>query len=321
MPRSLRLMLAPLASDVAGARQLFDGARLGLELMGAGLSKATIGSPIGAKISLQMTFLDRARAPQDTEERALAIVSGSIVFRDAVSPAFTADASGWVPDPAADDQAPEGATSQRALRFELDTPDGDDEASSHDLVVKLDPSRFQYLEVRAKLEIGGSTEADFDVNGVLDVVITANNPPPLGVTIGIHPPLFDAIPPSAKLVITPSAGDPITFALTSGIDRGDGLLSFLIPSPQPGVLYTAEMQIRPSEPRTPLFEDFELNQLVAQSNGASADPLSNLGADALVFESRSVLGDDEEAVQGGPDEPSDQQLASFDAQAGTVAVA
>jgi hypothetical protein len=53
MPRSLRLTLAPLLSDADGARRLFDGALVGFELMGAGLSKASIGSPIGAKISLR----------------------------------------------------------------------------------------------------------------------------------------------------------------------------------------------------------------------------------------------------------------------------
>jgi len=143
----------------------------------------------------------------------------------------------------------------------------------------------------------------------------------LGATIGVHPPLFDSIPPSAKLVVTPSEGDPITFPLSSGIDRGDGLLSFLVPSPKPGVLYTAEMTLSPADSPTLLFQDIELNQLVLQSNGASAAPLSSLGADALLFDSTPQAADAEEAVQGGPDGPTDQQLASFDAQAGTVAVA
>ncbi len=321
MPRSLRLILTPLPANADGTRQLFDGASVSCTVMGGGLSKASIGSSTAGKLSLQMTFLDRARSPQDTEVRALAAMSGSIALRDEDTAVFTGDATGWVLDPAADDQAPDGATSQRALRFEIASPEDAGEATSQDLLFKLDPTRFRYIEVRAKLEVGGSTESDFDVNGVLDIAITADNPPPLGVTIGVHPPLFDAIPATANLIVTPSEGDPITFPLVSGMDRGDGLLSFLVPSPQPGVTYTAEMQIRPSDPRTQLFQGFELNQLVAQSNGSSADPLSNLGADALVFELKSEPEDDEDAVQGGPDAPSDQQLASFDAQGGTVAVA
>jgi len=314
-------MLTPLPSNTGGGRLLFDGARLSFALMGAGLSKASLGSATAGKLSLRMTFLDRARAPQDIEERALATMAGSIVFSGDSAAVFTSDANGWVVAPEADDQAPDGATSQRALRFELESPDFEAAVSSQDLVVRLDPVRFRFLELRTKLEIGGSTEADFDVNDVLDVAITASTPPPLGATIGVHPPLFDSIPPSAKLVVTPSEGDPITFPLSSGIDRGDGLLSFLVPSPKPGVLYTAEMTLSPADSPTLLFQDIELNQLVLQSNGASAAPLSSLGADALLFDSTPQAADAEEAVQGGPDGPTDQQLASFDAQAGTVAVA
>ncbi|HKO50878.1 MAG TPA: hypothetical protein VJV79_24375 [Polyangiaceae bacterium] len=321
MPRSLRLMLTPLPSNTGGRRVLFDGARVGFALMGAGLSKARRGSATDGKLALRMTFVDRARAPQETEERALATLNGSIVLSDDGAPVFTADANGWVADPEADDQAPDGAISQRALRFELASPDFDGEVLSQELVVKLDATRFRFFELRAKLEIGGSTEADFDVNDVLDVAITANNPPPLGATIGIHPPLFDVIPPSAKLVVTPSEGKALTFPLGSGIDRGDGLLSFLVPDPKPGVLYSAEVTLFPSDAPTPLFQDLELNQLVLQSNGASVQPLSNLGPDALVFESAPEEDADGEAVQPGPEEPTDQQLASFDAQAGTVAVA
>jgi hypothetical protein len=320
MPRSVRLMLTPLQSNTAGGRLLFDGARVSFASLGAGPSKGSVYSATDGKLSLRMVFLDQARAPQDTEERALATLAGSIVLSKYGGAVFTGDARGWVVDPEADDQAPEGAISQRALRLECASPDFDGEVSSQYLVLRLDPLRFRFLELRAKLEIGGGTEADFAVNDVLDVAITASPPPPLGATIGIHPPLFDSIPPSAKLVVTPSDGDPIAFPLASGIDRGDGLLSFLVPGPKPGVLYTAEMTIFPNDSPTLLFQNFELNQLIAQSNGASADPLSNLGADALVFESTPEEVNDGEAVQGGPDEPTDQQLASFDAQAGTVTV-
>src|SRR5690349_21303924 len=109
--------------------------------MGGGLSKASVDSPAPAKLSLKMTFFDRARAPQDTEERALATLSGSLLFRDDEQAVFGADAAGWVMDPAASDDAPDGATSTRALRFELASPDFEGAASSQDLVVKLDPTR------------------------------------------------------------------------------------------------------------------------------------------------------------------------------------
>jgi len=321
VPRSLRLMLEPLSPNADGSRQLFDGAVLSFRAMGEGLSKASIGSPTSAKLSLQMTFLDQARAPQDTEDRPLASMAGSIVFKQIDSPVFSGDPNGWTLDPLAHDQAPEGATSQRALRFELASPDFAGALPNQDLVIKLDPTRFRFIELRAKLEIGGSIEADFAVSGVLDVLITRDNPPPLGATIGIPPPIFDEIPATAKLVLTPSQGDPITFALASGADRGDGLLTFLVPDPRPGVLYKAEMQVAPTAPLTLLFHDIELNQLVAQSEGATAGPLASLGADALVFETAAEGSDDAEVTQGGPDAPSDEQLASFDAQAGTVAVA
>lgn len=321
MPRALRLLLTPLSSNVGGTRLLFDGARLSFALMGKGLSRVSAGSPVAGKLSLQLKFLDQARAPQDTEQRALASLAGSIAFRELDTPVFTGSSEGWVVDPQANDEAPDAATSQRALRLELATPDFEGAPASQDLVFRLDPERFRFFELRGKLEIGGAVEADLDVSDALDVAITANNPPPLGVTLGVHPPLFDAIPPSARLILTPSEGAPMTFSLASGIDRGDGLLSFLVPAPRPGVLYKAEMMLFPADPATVLFEDFELDQLVAQSNGAPADPLPSLGRDVLAFESTSKATDDEQALQGGPETPSEQQLASFDAHAGTIAVA
>lgn len=330
MPRSLRIQLLPLRLAQSDAsRLLLDGALLCFGERGKGTSKAEVGAKVPATLSLEMTFLDSARKPLDTEQRPFATLEGQITFRDARTPVFSGtlndagEPEGLKLDPQAHDEAPEGATSRRVLRFAFDVPDFEQVPKLQELVIKLDPERFRFMELRAKLAIAGDVEADLDVNDVLDIAITPKNPPPLlsGVTIGIHPPLFDEVPPHATLVITPSSGKPLAFALDSGVDRGDGLLSFTVENPEPGVLYTAEMRVSTNGSGTVLFKDVELHQLVAESEGADPTPLSTFGADTLAFESAIAEPPPGEAIQGGPEETSDEQLASLDAQSGNVAVA
>ncbi|MDF3066715.1 MAG: hypothetical protein K0R38_2316 [Polyangiaceae bacterium] len=304
---------------------LFDGALLQFGQQGKGVSKARVDSPADARITLEMTFLDEARSPVDTEARTLATLVGQVTLSRTGAAVFTGTGDeppqGFVVDPTAGSQAPEGATSRRTLRFAFGKADF--ERVPHPpraLEVKLDPVRFRYLEVRAKLEIDGSIEADFDINDVLDIAITPANPPPVveGVTVGIHPPLFDSIPPHAQLLITPSAGKPISFDLESGRDHGDGLLSFTVPDPQPGVRYKGEIRMQTSGPGTLLFKDLELHQLVLESEGASPAPLSSFGSDGIAFDSVAEDPPAGEAVQGGPEETTADQLAALDAQAGTA---
>lgn len=311
------------------ARLLLDGALLRFGRHGQGTSNMPASATVPAKLLLEMTCMDSGRQPSDVEQRALATMEGQLTFRNGETPVFSASldeegqVQGLVIGPQAVDEAPDGATSRRVLRFAFGAPDFEQVPTRQELVVKLDPKRFRFLEVRTRLEVAGIVESDFEVNDVLDVAITPKNPPPLvaGATVGIHPPLFDEIPPNATLVITPSTGPALTFALDSGVDRGDGLLSFTVEEPQPGVLYRAEMRVAGASQGTVLFKDVELHQLVAESEGASPAPLSSFLKDALAFESAPAEPARGEAVQGGPEETTDQQLASLDAQAGTVALA
>jgi len=277
-----------------------------------------------------MTFLDRAREPTETETRPLATLAGQLTFADATTPVFTGkldDAGvpeGLVVDAKAADDAPEGASSKRLLRFEFTSPDFKNVPSStQTLIIKLDPQRFKFMELGAKLEIAGGSEADFNVNELLDIAITRLNPPPFleGATIGVHPPLFDEIPSGAVLMVTPSSGKPESFDFDEGLDRGDGLLHFVIPDPQPGILYTAEIRLNPAKAGAILFKDIELNQLLLESEGSALSPLPALGVDALAFESTPADPPAGQAVQGGPEETSDEQLAQFNAQSGNSAVA
>lgn len=323
MPSSLRVLLSPIRAVADGTRPQFDGAEITLTRHGGGESKAS-GSPQPAKLILQATFLDRAREPRETETRPLAIFEGSLRLRADGAPVFLAPTSdqpfGFTAAPQADEEGPASATSRRVLRFALAAAlfEGSevDEAA---LVVKLEPQRFAFMEVRAQLEIAGTIEAAFEVNDVLDVAITRTNPPRLveGATIGIHLPLFDEIPEDATLVVTPSDGEPSTFLLRDGLKRGDGVAVFTVQDPQPGVLYSAEMRLAPSGPGSFLFQGVELHQLLAESTGASPGPLNLEGADALCFEAPEAETPGGEAVQGGPQETTEQQLGSFRAKAGT----
>lgn len=183
--------------------------------------------------------------------------------------------------------------------------------------------RFKFMELGAKLHIADTVEADFAVNDVLDVAITRHNPTPLveGATIGVHPPLFNEIPKSAVLVVTPTSGKIETFGLGDGIDLGDGLLRFVIPDPLPGTLYSAEIRINPSMPGVVLFKDVELHQMISESQGGATTPLPAFGVDPLAFDSAPAEPPPGQAVQGGPEETSDQQLAQLDARAGNTALA
>lgn len=323
MPSSLRVLLSPLRAVAEGAGLQFDGAEIILTTHGGGESKAST-SLQPAKLILHATFLDRARQPRDIETRPLASFEGRLGLRADGSPVFVASSSdepsGVTAAPEAYENAPDGATSRRVLRFlwaaaQLEGANSEGVT----LVVKLEPKRFAFMEVRAQLEVAGSIEAAFDANDVLDVAITPTNPPRLveGATIGIHVPLFDEIPENATLVVTPSDGEPITFLLREGLDRGDQVIVLTVRDPQPGVRYSGKMRLGSSDTGTLLFDGVELYQLLVESDGSPPGPLSISGVDALTFEAPEAEAPLGEAVQGGPQETSEQQLASFRARAGT----
>ncbi|HEX3594791.1 MAG TPA: hypothetical protein VHU80_06815 [Polyangiaceae bacterium] len=338
--RTVRILLRPLlAARAPAGQQVFDGAVLALERRGSGTSQAGVGSPTDAKITLEMRFSDRVRAPGDTMTQILATLEGKLVFSDAREPSFEAKVDddgepvGLVPDPGADPNATDddddqdddenAKQSRRVMRFRFETPDftGVPE-DGNELTVELDAERFAYMEIHAKLDTGGAEEASFDADDVLDVFITTENPPPLtrDVFVGLHPPLADEIPSSASVTFTPSTGAAVTVPLCDGVDLGDGLLYFRIQKPKPGVLYAAQVDLGDGSELPPLFEGVELHQLVVSPDAASL-ALPALGSDGLVFASAPPEVVDDDAVEGGPLETTDEQLAEFTAAAPETAVA
>jgi hypothetical protein len=325
MASAIRVLFSPLRSKSRGERNSFDGALIGLRAFGGGDSKLTRAGKQPAKLTLKATFFDRARKPLDTEERPIAHLEGSIELQGDGSPVFFGDETEDSPktftvDDTADKQAPDGATSRRILRLELDSTSFRCLSTKHkNLILKLDAKRFAFMEVRAQLEVAGATEAPFEVNDVLDIAITKENPPRIveGATIGVHVPWFDEIPEGAALIITPDGDEAVTFPLRDGLDLGDGLLYFTVEEPQPGKTYSAEMRANAAAPLTVVFEGVELYQLVAESEGQEPAPLMIDGADPLDFEAPAEELPRERATEPGPKETSADQLASFKNKAGT----
>jgi hypothetical protein len=137
--------------------------------------------------------------------------------------------------------------------------------------------------------------------------------------IGLQPPFFDEIPAGASVTFTPSSGAEQEFALTAGLDLGDGLLHFSVADPQPGVLYTATVRLAKDAPSVVLFEGIDLSLLVAERQGSVPSSPPPLGNDALVFATEPETVSDD-VQDGGPGETTPEQLASVSLPAGGTAV-
>lgn len=71
-------------------------------------------------------------------------------------------------------------------------------------------------------------------------------------------------PDDFNLTLTPSTGAPQVFEKGDAEDRGDGLLSFKVTDPQPGVLYSATVTLEAGGVAVTLFEAFELHALLLE---------------------------------------------------------
>jgi hypothetical protein len=87
---------------------------------------------------------------------------------------------------------------------------------------------------------------------------------PGDVFIALVPPTSEPVPDDFNLTLTPSTGTPQVFEKGDATDLGDGLLSFKVTDPQPGVLYSATVTLEAGGPAVTLFEGFELHALLLE---------------------------------------------------------
>lgn len=292
MSNALRILFTPLQSVTTDRPREFDGATLEFTCFGAGQTLAST-SPQPATITLYGVFLDRARMPTRSERKTLATLRGQLQLTTSGAPRFCCDVAQAESEQVWESPTKSEADStnladtwanRRVLRIAL-TPDQFVDATEEPnlIVITVDTRWQRYLEVMAQLEVNGNIEAPIETNGVLDVRITSTNPPgvPYSVSIGVHPPLFDAIPDEASLTLTDTTGSVQRYWFRE-CTKSDGLLYFRVDSPKPGVLYRAEIRLSDAEPPHVLFQDYELYQLLPDQY----DPLSDvqpLGSDGLHF--------------------------------------
>jgi hypothetical protein len=178
MPGSLRLLLQPIGTP-GRELELVQGCSLGLAAHGSKTSNASV-SPVPAKIEFVGRFTPEVRTHPAPDERPLGELSGTIELRGPLRQGFfTCDDASLEqlrnppPDPPADPDQDLVAFEPRDLELEfLDTFSGaQGQTSKPRLRLPPDAGDFRYLEVVAKLTIGGATEADFDQNDTLDVTI------------------------------------------------------------------------------------------------------------------------------------------------------
>jgi peptidoglycan hydrolase-like protein with peptidoglycan-binding domain len=195
MPRRIRIKLSPLPSGLGSDGQsIADGALISFVTLGAGRSALVPEKPTPAKLKLVARFVDSIRTENDEETRELATLEGKLSAGRNFATTLRFEGAlgdkgkpvGLVPAAPSDDAHPAAAkdgdaaepdhSEIRLFRFAFDPAQfqqvPDDPMT---LRVRVDPKRFHYCEVEAKLEIDGASEAG-DENDILDVLITPRNP-------------------------------------------------------------------------------------------------------------------------------------------------
>jgi outer membrane protein OmpA-like peptidoglycan-associated protein len=102
------------------------------------------------------------------------------------------------------------------------------------------------------------------------------------VLIGLHPPLFNAIPEAATITFAPDQGPATIFKLKQGLNLGDGLLHYRVEDPQPGAKYKASVRMKADGKEIVLFTDHDLHALATSGSQGGSAP--ELGHDGLVFD-------------------------------------
>jgi hypothetical protein len=176
MAGSLRVLLQPIGTPGRDL-ELVQGCTLDLCTHGSKTTNAS-DSAVPAKIEFIGRFTPKVRTHPAPDERPLGELSGTIELRGPLRRGFFEcdDASleqlrNPPPAPPADED--QVAFAPRELELELlDTFTGaEGQAKRPRLRLPPDAGDFRYLEVVAKLTVSGATEADFDQNDTLDVLI------------------------------------------------------------------------------------------------------------------------------------------------------
>ncbi len=202
MALGVRVLLQPLRSSASTAEQmLFAGAELGFRLRGAPPSAVLKDETKPCKLTFVARLFDSVRAEEDAEVRSLATLAGEVTRGADGSEKVngrlgdSGQPEGLVrlePDTRSDETADDATAidpeakpnelSRRKLRFAFPSSTFSQTTATPsaptELVLAIDTERFRYLELGVDLEVDGSPEADRSVNDLLDVLITATNPPP-----------------------------------------------------------------------------------------------------------------------------------------------
>jgi hypothetical protein len=176
MVGSLRLLLGPIGTPGRELEEV-QGCTLSLAMHGSGNTSAT-ASAVPAKIEFVGRFTEAVRTRPAPDERPLGALDGTIELADGLRGAlFRCDPASLdqlrdpPAEPATDDDLIDFIPRELELEF-LDAFTGaEGEGRKPRLRLPADAGKFRYLEVVAKLTIGGAAEADFDQNDALDVLI------------------------------------------------------------------------------------------------------------------------------------------------------
>jgi hypothetical protein len=176
MAGSLRLLLEPIGTPGREFQEV-QGCTLRLAKHGAGTTSAT-KSAVPAKIEFVGRFKEAVRTRPLPDERALGELDGTIELAGGLrEPLFRCDPASLdqlrnpPADPATDGDLADFTPREVELKF-LDAFTGaEGDAKKPRLRLPADAGKFRYLEVVAKLTIGGAAEADFNQNDTLDVLI------------------------------------------------------------------------------------------------------------------------------------------------------
>ncbi len=191
MAKTLRVRLDPVPTAAAGSAGFIEGVTLGLTSLGKGKSQLKPDASLSAKITFRLALRKEIRSGEEPGRELLGSLSGEIsleggpVFTtaEALEEALTlefGDALEGKAEAGESDEPSPHRPRPRVLPLELDPASFRSSLKQLRLAIPSEKlSGFRFFELESELELGGSVEASFEQNDVLDGRITAESPPPL----------------------------------------------------------------------------------------------------------------------------------------------